>query len=85
MSNFTTVLKNIGNDDLSNFPDVMVFEKDMDKALWVLWILQEKYNLDDDYFTSEQISTILKKIKIPLSPKAISLSLRKASTQSFNH
>ncbi|MCV0392811.1 MAG: hypothetical protein K5790_05885 [Nitrosopumilus sp.] len=83
MANFTTTLKNIGKDDLSSFPDIMIFEKDMDKALWVLWVLQEKYGFDDDYFTSEQISEVLKKRKIPLSPKAVALALRKANAKSF--
>jgi len=61
----------------------MIYDKDMDKSLWVLWILQEKYHLDDDYFTSEQISEILKKRKIPLKPIQISLSLRSAESSSY--
>lgn len=80
---YTEILTTIGNDDLSNFPDVMSYDKNMDKSLWTLWVLQKKYNLDDDHFTAEQISEILKKRKIPLKSKQVSLSLRSAESNGY--
>jgi hypothetical protein len=83
MTNFNLILKKIGKEDLSDFPDVMSYDRDMEKSLWVLWILQKKYNLDDDYFTSVQISDVLKKRKIPLNSSQVALSLRKASRNNY--
>ena len=56
------------NGDFNSYPDLEVCSKPMNAGLWVLAILKKELGLDEEYFTSEDISNVLKLRGYPFKP-----------------
>jgi len=78
MDDLTKVLTKICNTDLSDFPDVSLNKKPMDVGLWTLWVLEEKFELYNQHFTSDEISSVLLRKGIPFESKEITRGFTKA-------
>jgi len=78
MDDLAKILPKIRNADLSDYPDISLYQKPMEAGLWALWILEEKFDLYDQHFTDEEISTVLLKRGIPFDPKEITKGFTRA-------
>jgi hypothetical protein len=72
-----TILEKIRKGDFKKFSEPSKLSKPMDLGLWVLWILQ-KFTLDDSYFTSNEISQVLLKLKISCPEEKITKAFTRA-------
>lgn len=64
------VLEQIKTISFKKFPDPSILHQPMDVGLWVLWLLQDYFELDN-HFTTAEISQVLLKRKISFSAEEI--------------
>lgn len=71
MDDLAKILPKIRNADLSDYPDISLYQKPMEAGLWALWILEKKFELYDQHFTAEELETVLLRRGFPFSAKEI--------------
>jgi len=64
--------------DLSDFPNVNLFEKPMDAGLWALWVLQDKFGFHNQHFTSAILEQVLLRKGVVFYEKEIEKSFTRA-------
>jgi len=63
--------------DTSDFPDFSLYQKTLERALWILWIAKEKLRMKE--LNAEQIASIIRDVKeISVDTKAIVNALNRA-------
>lgn len=78
------ILQRFANIDTSGYPDFDNYKNTLDRALWVLWVADEKLGIKG--LTSEQIShIILKTQKFNIKKKSISMSLSGAGNLIYKY
>ena len=70
--------KKLKDTDFSSYPNLELCSKPMDAGLWVLAVLKKEIGLDEEYFTAEDISSILKIKGYPFKPYEITRGFTKA-------
>jgi hypothetical protein len=72
-----TILEKIKIVDFKKFPEPSKLSQPMDLGLWALWLLQ-RCTLDDSYFTANEISQALLKLKISCPEEKITKAFTRA-------
>ena len=71
------LVKKLSEQDTSDFPDFYLYKKPLEKGLWVLWVIKEKFGTKK--LTSEQIAKIIRDVKeLSIEAKSITNAFNKA-------
>jgi len=78
MDDLDKTLNKIRTSDLTNFPNVHLFDKPMESGLWALWILQEKFGFFDQHFTADILEQVLLRKGVTFYAKEIERGFTRA-------
>lgn len=74
-----TVKKKLKESEFDSYPSLESCSKPMDAGLWALAVLKKEIGLDEEYFTADDITKVLKIIGYPFKPDEIIRGFTKAA------